>query len=118
MPPRVDLVLAAHAGDDRDAHIRRDAGGTFVRRGLRDCRTPDPQVRSVELLEVELGEAEPGSACSRAGASFSPAATRSGSPGGARRASGCGAAAYTIRVVAYPGDGTRRQADTIEYRVR
>ena len=25
---------------------------------------------------------------------------------------------YTIRVLAFPGDGTRKQADTIEYRVR
>ena len=25
---------------------------------------------------------------------------------------------YTIRLLAFPGDGTRKQADTIEYRVR
>jgi len=35
-------------------------------------------------------------------------------PGGVRLRSG----KYVVRVVAWPGDGTRKQAETIEYRVR
>jgi subtilisin family serine protease len=78
---------------------------------------PDPQVRALELLEVELWrngqrlgllarrrELLPGH--------YTFGLTGRG-PTGERLARGT----YVVRVVAHPGDGTRRQADTIEYRV-
>jgi hypothetical protein len=78
---------------------------------------PDPQVRAVELLEVELWrngqrlgllarrrELLPGH--------YTFGLTGRG-PTGERLARGT----YVVRVVAHPGDGTRRQADTIEYRL-
>jgi subtilisin family serine protease len=78
----------------------------------------DPQVRGVELLEIELW---------REGTRLGLLATRRDvlpgrytfgltgrGPTGERLRRG----SYVIRVVAHPGDGTREQSDKIEYRVR
>ena len=107
----------AEAGDDRDAHLRRDAGGAVVRGGLRDSRNR-LQVRSVELLEVELwrGGTRIGLLARRR--ELLPGRYTFGLTGRGPTGERLGRRAFTIRVVAYPGDGTRRQADTIEYRVR
>ena len=80
--------------------------------------TPDPQVRAVELLEVELwrGGTRVGLLARRREllpGRYTFGLTGRG-PTGERLARGM----YAIRLVAHPGDGTRRQADTIEYRVR
>ncbi|HEX2428872.1 MAG TPA: hypothetical protein VHI53_13150, partial [Gaiellaceae bacterium] len=77
----------------------------------------DPQVRGVELLEIELW---------REGTRLGLLATRRDvlpgrytfgltgrGPTGERLRRG----SYLIRVVAHPGDGTREQSDKIEYRV-
>ena len=80
--------------------------------------TPDPQVRAVELLEVELwrGGTRIGLLARRR--ELLPGRYTFGltgrSPTGERLSRGT----YAIRLVAHPGDGTRRQSDTIEYRVR
>ncbi|MGH3066230.1 MAG: S8 family serine peptidase [Gaiellaceae bacterium] len=80
--------------------------------------TPDPQVRAVDLLEVQLW---------RGGSLLGVLARRrellpgrytfgltGRGPSGERLRRG----GYVVRVVAFPGDGTRRQAETVEYRVR
>jgi minor extracellular serine protease Vpr len=80
--------------------------------------TPDPQVRAVELMDVELwrGGTRLGLLARRREllpGRYTFGLTGRG-PTGQRLARGT----YTIRLLAFPGDGTRRQADTIEYRVR
>ncbi len=80
--------------------------------------TPEPQVRSVELLDVELwrGGTRLGLLARRR--ELLPGRYTFGltgrSPTGARLRRGT----YTIRLLAFPGDGTRKQADTIPYRIR
>ena len=83
--------------------------------------TPDPQVRAVELLEVELWRAERESG----GSSLPPRALLPGQVHvqASRERASTGARLPRGHVcdpllVAFPGDGTRRQADTIDYRVR
>ena len=80
--------------------------------------TPDPQVRAVELMDVELwrGGTRLGLLARRREllpGRYTFGLTGRG-PTGQRLARGT----YTIRLLAFPGDGTRKQADTIEYRVR
>ncbi len=80
--------------------------------------TPDPQVRAVELMDVELwrGGTRLGLLARRREllpGRYTFGLTGRG-PTGERLARGT----YTIRLLAFPGDGTRKQADTIEYRVR
>jgi len=80
--------------------------------------TPEPQVRAVELMDVELwrGGTRLGLLARRREllpGRYTFGLTGRG-PTGERLARG----KYTIRLLAFPGDGTRKQADTIEYRVR
>ena len=79
---------------------------------------PDPQVRAIELLDVELwrGGTRIGLLARRR--ELLPGRYTFGLTGRGPTGDRLGRAAFTIRVVAYPGDGTRRQSDTIEYRVR
>jgi len=78
----------------------------------------DPQVRGVELLEIELwrGGTRIGLLARRR--DVLPGRYTFGltgrSPTGDRLRHG----KYVIRVVAHPGDGTRQQSDKIEYAVR
>ena len=79
---------------------------------------PDPQVRAVELLEVELWRRGTRLGLLARRRELLPGRYTFGLTGrgatGARLPRGL----YAIRLVAYPGDGTRKQSDTIEYRVR
>ncbi|MGH3066134.1 MAG: S8 family serine peptidase [Gaiellaceae bacterium] len=117
VPTSVDLVSRvtltptdARVSDATPAVLGLVAGAVTV--------APDPQVRAVDLLEIQLWR----------GTSFLGVLTRrrellpgrytfgltGRGPSGERLPSG----KYVVRVVAFPGDGTRRQAETIEYRVR
>lgn len=78
---------------------------------------PDPQVRAVNVLEIQLW---------RAGALVGVLAQRRellpgryafGLTGRAPDGSRLRRGKYVIRVVAFPGDGTRRQAVSLDYRV-
>ena len=79
---------------------------------------PDPQVRAVELLEVELWRRGTRLGLLARRRELLPGRYTFGLTGrgvtGARLPRGL----YAIRLVAYPGDGTRKQSDTIDYRVR
>ena len=79
---------------------------------------PDPQVRAVELLEVELWRRGTRLGLLARRRELLPGRYTFGLTGrgvtGARLPRGM----YAIRLVAYPGDGTRRQSDMIDYRVR
>jgi hypothetical protein len=79
---------------------------------------PEPQVRAVELLEVELwrGGERIGLLAQRR--ELLPGRYTFGLTGRGPTGERLGRGAYTIRLVAWPGDGTRRQSDTIEYRIR
>ena len=116
VPPRVDLVTGlslettgTRVSDATPAALSFVAGSVAA--------TPDPQVRAVELLEVELwrGDTRIGLLARRR--ELLPGRYTFGltgrSPTGARLRRGT----FAIRVVAYPGDGTRRQADTIVFRI-
>ena len=117
VPPAVDLVsrvaletTGTRISDATPAALSFVAGSVTA--------SPDPQVRAVELLEVELwrGGTRLGLLARRhelLPGHYTFGLTGRG-PTGERLPRG----RYTIRLLAHPGDGTRRQADTIEYRVR
>jgi subtilisin family serine protease len=79
---------------------------------------PDPQIRPLELLEVQLwrGDTQLGTLVRRR--EILPGRYTFGLTG--RRADGerLPRGAYVVRVVARPGDGTRRQVVNVPYRVR
>jgi hypothetical protein len=79
---------------------------------------PEPEVRPVEVLEVQLlrGAKLVGILARRREllpGRYTFGLTGRGPDGGRLRRG-----AYTVRVVAFPGDGTRRQAVTVPYLVR
>ncbi len=80
--------------------------------------TPEPQVRAVELLDVELWHRGTRLGLLSRRRELLPGRYTFGltgrGPTGARLPRGT----YTIRLLAFPGDGTRKQVDSIEYRVR
>jgi minor extracellular serine protease Vpr len=117
VPPQVDLVsrLALTSTGPRLSDAT-PAALSFVAGSV--AATPEPQVRAVELLEVELwrGGTRIGLLARRREllpGHYTFGLTGRG-PSGVRLRRGT----YTIRVVAHPGDGTRKQSDTIEFRVR
>jgi subtilisin family serine protease len=117
VPPVVDLVsriaietTGTRVSDATPAALSFVAGSVTA--------SPDPQVRAVELLEVELwrGGTRIGLLARRR--ELLPGRYTFGLTGRGPIGERLGRGAFTIRLLAYPGDGTRRQADTIEYRVR
>jgi hypothetical protein len=117
VPPEVDLVsgvsletTGTRVSDATPAALSFVAGAVTA--------APDPQVRAVELLEVELwrGGERVGVLARRR--ELLPGRYTFGLTGRGVTGARLGRGTFTIRLVAYPGDGTRRQADTIVYRVR
>jgi minor extracellular serine protease Vpr len=117
VPADVDLVsrLALKATGTRISDAT-PAALSFVAGAV--TAAPDPQVRAVELLEVELWRRGTRLGLLARRRELLPGRYTFGLTGrgvtGARLPRGL----YAIRLVAYPGDGTRRQSDTIDYRVR
>ena len=117
VPDDVDLVSRVKLeATDRRLSDATPAALSFVAGSV--TATPDPQVRAVELLEVELWRRGTRVGLLARRRELLPGRYTFGltgrGPTGERLARGT----YAIRLVAHPGDGTRRQADTIEYRVR
>jgi len=117
VPPQVDLVsrlaivtTGTRVSDATPAALSFVAGSVVA--------DPDPQVRALELLEVQLwrGGERIGVLAQRR--ELLPGRYTFGLTGRGPTGDRLRRGAYTIRLVAYPGDGTRRQFDTIEYRVR
>jgi len=79
---------------------------------------PEPQVRAVDLLEVELWKRGERLGLLVRRRELLPGRYTFGLTGRGPTGNRLARGRYTIRVLAFPGDGTRRQADTIEYRVR
>jgi hypothetical protein len=79
---------------------------------------PDPQIRPVELVEVQLWKGGELLGVLARRRELLPGRYAFGltarSPDGGRLRRG----AYTVRVVVRPGDGTRRQVEVVEYPVR
>jgi hypothetical protein len=117
VPPDVDFVsrvsLATTGTRVSDA---TPAALSFVAGSV--TAEPDPQVRAIELLEVELWRAGTRIGLLARRRELLPGRYTFGltgrGPTGERLARGT----YTVRLVAHPGDGTRRQVDAIEFRVR
>ena len=80
--------------------------------------TPDPQVRAVELIEVELWRNGTRLGVLARRRELLPGRYTFGLTGRGTTGDRLARGAYTIRILAFPGDGTRRQVDTIAYRVR
>ncbi len=80
--------------------------------------TPDPQVRAVELLEVELWRGGTNLGVLARRRELLPGRYTFGLTGRGPDGDRLGRGRYVVRVVAYPGDGTRRASQTVEYRVR
>jgi minor extracellular serine protease Vpr len=117
VPPVVDLVSSVRVqttgtrvSDATPAALSFVAGSVAA--------APDPQVRAVELLDVELwrGDTRLGLLAQRR--ELLPGRYTFGLTGRGPAGTRLGRGKYTIRLLAYPGDGTRRQADSVEYRVR
>jgi hypothetical protein len=123
----VPWAVAVPAPVDLVSRLRLDLTGTRVSDATPAAlsfvagsvtATPDPQVRAVELIEVELWRGGQRLGLLARRRELLPGRYTFGLTGrdstGDRLARGL----YTIRVLAFPGDGTRRQTDSIEYRVR
>ncbi|MGH3137876.1 MAG: S8 family serine peptidase [Gaiellaceae bacterium] len=117
VPATVDLVSRVtivptdeRVSDATPAVLALVAGAVTV--------TPDPQVRAVDLLEVQLlrGTTLLGTLARRR--ELLPGRYTFGLTGRGPTGARLRAGRYFVRVVAWPGDGTRRQAETVEYRVR
>lgn len=117
VPPSVDLVsrlaIVTTGGRVSDA---TPAALSFVAGAV--SASPEPQVRAVELLEVELWRRGERIGLLARRRELLPGRYTFGLTGRGPTGDRLGRGAYTIRLVAYPGDGTRRQVDTVEYRVR
>jgi hypothetical protein len=117
VPPPVDLIsrlaivtTGTRVSDATPAALSFVAGSVTA--------SPEPQVRAVELLEVELwrGGQRVGLLAQRR--ELLPGRYTFGLTGRGPTGERLGRGAFVVRLVAHPGDGTRRQVDTIEYRVR
>jgi hypothetical protein len=80
--------------------------------------TPDPQVRAVDVLEVQLWRAGELLGVLAKRRELLPGRYTFGLTGRGADGDRLRAGSYVIRVVARPGDGTRKQVESIEYRVR
>jgi hypothetical protein len=80
--------------------------------------TPEPQVRAVDLLEVELWRAGERLGLLARRRELLPGRYTFGLTGRGPSGDRLSRGTYTIRVLAFPGDGTRRQTDSLAYRVR
>lgn len=117
VPPEVDLVsrLALRTTGTRVSDAT-PAALSFVAGSV--AAEPDPQVRAVELLEVQLWRSGERLGVLAQRRELLPGRYTFGLTGRGPTGDRLRRGRYTIRLVAYPGDGTRRQSDTIEYRVR
>ena len=117
VPPTVDLVsgirlqmTGARVSDATPAALSFVAGSVTA--------APDPQVRAIELLEVELRRNDELLGVLARRRELLPGRYTFGLTGRGPTGVRLGRRPFTIRLVAYPGDGTRRQTDAIEYRPR
>jgi subtilisin family serine protease len=117
VPLPVDLVsrLAVVTTGDRISDAT-PAALSFVAGSV--TASPDPQVRAVELLQVELRRNGERIGLLAQRRELLPGRYTFGLTGRGPTGDRLRRGTYTIRLVAYPGDGTRRQVDTIVYRVR
>ena len=79
---------------------------------------PEPQVRSVELLDVELWRRGTRLGLLARRRELLPGRYTFGLTGRGATGARLPRGTYAIRLLAFPGDGTRKQVDTIPYRVR
>jgi hypothetical protein len=117
VPPTVDLVsrirlekTGTRVSDATPAALSFVAGSVTA--------APDPQVRAIELLEVQLRRNEELIGVLARRRELLPGRYTFGLTGRGPTGERLGRGPFTIRLVAYPGDGTRRQTDAIEYRPR
>lgn len=80
--------------------------------------TPDPQVRAVDELEVQLWRAGELLGVLAKRRELLPGRYSFGLTGRGADGERLAAGSYVVRVVARPGDGTRKQVESIAYRVR
>jgi minor extracellular serine protease Vpr len=117
IPPTVDLVSrVAIATTGTRVSDATPAALSFVAGSV--TASPDPQVRAIELLEVELRRDGERIGLLAQRRELLPGRYTFGLTGRGPTGDRLRRGRYTIRLVAYPGDGTRLQVDTIEYRVR
>jgi subtilisin family serine protease len=117
VPPVVDLVTGlslkrtgARVSDATPAALSFVAGSVTA--------SPDPQVRGIELLEVELWRNGERIGVLARRRELLPGRYTFGLTGRGPTGTRLARRDFTIRIVAYPGDGTRRQSDTIVFRPR
>ncbi len=80
--------------------------------------TPDPQVRAVDGLEVQLWRAGELLGVLAKRRELLPGRYSFGLTGRGGDGERLPAGSYVVRVVAFPGDGTRKQVESVTYRVR
>ncbi len=117
VPSRVQLVsrlvlrtTGAHVSDATPAALSFVAGSVSA--------SPDPEVRAVDLLEIELWRGGTRIGLLTRRRELLPGRYTFGltgrGPTGARLRRGT----YTVRVIAHPDDGTRKQFATVQFRLR
>ena len=117
VPSRVRLIsrlalrtTGARVSDAAPAALSFVAGSVAL--------SPDPEVRAVDLLEIELwrGDTRIGLLARRR--ELLPGRYTFGLTGRGPTGSRLRRGTYTIRVLALPGDGTRKQSASIQFRLR
>ena len=117
VPSRVRLIsrlalrtTGSRVSDATPAALSFAAGSVSV--------SPDPEVRAVDLLEIELwrGDTRIGLLARRR--ELLPGRYTFGLTGRSPTGSRLRRGVYTIRVVAHPGDGTRKQSASVQFRLR
>lgn len=108
---RIAIVMTGrHVSDTTPAALSFVAGSVTA--------TPEPQVRAVDLIEVELWRGGERLGLLARRRELLPGRYTFGLTGRGQTGGRLARGTYTIRVLAFPGDGTRRQVDAITYRVR
>jgi minor extracellular serine protease Vpr len=79
--------------------------------------SPQPQVRAVELLEVQLWRGQTLLGVLARRRELLPGRYSFGLTGRSASGERLRRGSYFVRVVAWPGDGTRRQSETVVYRI-
>ena len=117
VPPAVDLLSDVsikttdrRVSDTTPAVLALVAGSVSAE--------PDPQIRAVDVLEVELWRGNERLGVLDRRRELLPGRYSFGLTGRAPNGRRLPRGSYRIRVVARPDDGTRPQSETVEYRVR
>ena len=115
VPPRVNLLSRVSVSPVERVSDTTPAVLSLVAGAV--SSDPNPQVRALSLLEIELWRGTELLGVLARQREVLPGRYTFGLTGRAPDGSRLRRGSYSVRVVAFPGDGTRRQSVAVEYRV-